>query len=81
MIEGQEKLIEFYEIEKKRYEKEFKKLTKENKLIRNLTTIPGVGEIGAVKLAAIIIDEASLRQQHRQPYKKNQTIALRIIIV
>jgi len=45
-----------YESIRREYEQRFSDLVKSNKLIRSLTTIPGIGEIYAVALAAKIID-------------------------
>jgi len=45
-----------YENQKKRYEGEFEKWRKRHALIRNLESLPGIGTIGAVKLAAAVID-------------------------
>jgi transposase len=56
VLQGLDREILLYEKEKSLYEKEFIKTCKNNKLIRNLKSIPGIGEIGAVKLAAIVVD-------------------------
>ena len=56
VLEGLERSIDSYELERNRYLKEFSRLSKGNPVIRNLKSIPGIGEIGAVKLAAIIVD-------------------------
>lgn len=56
VLQGIERNIKQYGEEKKRYEKEFIKLCKQHKSISILLGIPGIGEIGAVKLAAIIIN-------------------------
>jgi hypothetical protein len=56
VFNGQQKMIDLYEAEKKRYESEFSKLHKSNPLIKNLATIPGIGSTNAVKLTAILVD-------------------------
>lgn len=56
VLQGIERGIEYYNNEKSRYEKEFAKICKENRIVGNLESIPGIGDIGAVKLAAIIIN-------------------------
>lgn len=56
VLEGLNRGIEAYERERERYKMEFSRLCKKNKAIRNLTSISGIGEIGAVTLAAIVVD-------------------------
>lgn len=56
VLKGLEDGIEIYEKEKKRYESEFNALAKKYKVIQNLKSIPGIGVIGAVKIAAIVVD-------------------------
>lgn len=56
VLEGINRWIKIYEQEKAKYEKEFSKLIRSNKVLKNLTSIPGIGEIGAVKTAAIVVD-------------------------
>ncbi len=56
VFNGQQTLIDCYETEKKRYEREFSMLRRSNPLIKNLATVPGIGPINAVKLAAIVVD-------------------------
>jgi hypothetical protein len=48
--------VELYEKEKEEYHKYFNKIKSQNKLIRNLETIHGVGTIFAVKIYSVIID-------------------------
>lgn len=48
--------IAWYRAAKEDYEKKFKTLCRHNKPLRNLKTIPGIGEIGAVKILATVID-------------------------
>lgn len=56
VLEGLDRGIESYELERGRYEGEFHKALARHSLIRNLRTIPGIGLIGAVKLAAQVVD-------------------------
>lgn len=56
VIAGINQAIDAYEIEKERYELEFKKLTRKHTAIRNLVSIPGIGEIGAVKIVAAVVN-------------------------
>lgn len=48
--------IAWYKTAKEGYEKKFKALSRHNKQLRNLKTIPGIAEIGAVKILATVID-------------------------
>jgi hypothetical protein len=57
--------IAWYQRSKEEYEKKFKILCRHNKQLRNLRTIPGIGEIGAVKILATVIDA------HRFPKSGN----------
>ncbi len=54
--EGLQCGIKNYEIEKKRYEAEFRKLRIKMNQIKLLQTIPGIGLIGAIKILAIVVD-------------------------
>ena len=56
VLEGLDKSITSYEEEKKRYETEFKRLSKKYKEIRLLKNIPGIGVINSVKIVARIVD-------------------------
>jgi hypothetical protein len=56
-IAGQlDEKIESYHEKKKRYEEEFERISKKNKLIRSLQSIPGVGPISSVTILSIVID-------------------------
>jgi transposase len=48
--------IAWYRAAKEDYEKKFKSLFHHNKQLRNLRMIPGIGEIGAVKILATVIN-------------------------
>jgi transposase len=56
VLQGIDAGIKRYEEERVRYEKEFHRLCKKHKMISNLQSIGGIGEIGAVKIAAIVVD-------------------------
>ena len=56
VLSGLNRNIDSYELEKARYQKEFGTLCKKNGTLRNLKSVPGIGEIGAVTLAAIVVD-------------------------
>ncbi len=56
VLEGLDRSIQAFEEEKKRYEGEISKLCKKHRPIRNLTSIPGIGEIGAIKIVSRIVD-------------------------
>lgn len=48
--------IESYREKQKRYEKEFERMGKKNKIIRSLKSIPGLGPISSVTILSIVID-------------------------
>jgi transposase len=56
ILEGIDKAIDLYLQEKQRYQEEFHRAWKEYPSVRNLESLPGVGEIGAVKIAARVVD-------------------------
>lgn len=56
VLEGLDQGIETYEKEKARYKNEFKKLSQKYAVIRNLKSLPGIGDIGALTIAAIVVD-------------------------
>jgi len=56
VLQGLNRGISLYEEEKARYEEEFSKMRRKHKMIQNLCTVMGIGEIGAVKIAAIVVD-------------------------
>lgn len=58
VLKGLDEGIASYEKEKARYEQEFHRLHGKHKLISNLKSISGIGEIGAVKIAAIVVNGA-----------------------
>lgn len=56
VLEGLDQGIEIYEGEKARYKNEFKRLSQKYTIIRNLNSLSGIGDIGAVTIAAIVVD-------------------------
>lgn len=56
VLKGLDIGIELYTENKKSYEEKFQSLCKSNKIIRNLTDIPGISKIGAVKITAYVVD-------------------------
>lgn len=56
VVEGIDQMIQVYEDEKKRYEKEFIRLSRKHKSLRDLKSLPGIGEVHALKIAAMVVD-------------------------
>lgn len=56
VLEQIEHQIAVTETTKLRYESELRKIRRKNKMVQNLESIPGIGLVGAVKIAAIVID-------------------------
>lgn len=56
VLESHERMIATCEAEIATYHSEFERMKKKHPVVRNLTTIPGIGTIGAVKIAAFVID-------------------------
>ena len=56
VMEGLDRMLETCKAEKARYEAEFKHLTSRHRLMRYLKSVPGIGDIGAVKIVAIVVD-------------------------
>lgn len=56
VLVGQDEGITAYEAEKKRYEKEFSRLCKKYRMLKNLKSCPGLKDISAVKVAAAVVD-------------------------
>ena len=63
ILEGIDRGIEAYETEKKRYEKEFEKISKKYSMVRHLDSLPGIGKIGAVKVAAVVVDPKRFKER------------------
>lgn len=56
VLDLQREQISLYEAQKEKYEELFKNLCKENKTLKRLCSIPGIAEISAVKILAMIVD-------------------------
>lgn len=56
VLEGIEELLKTHAQQRLKYEKEFRRICRENIMVKNLTSIPGIGMINAVKIAAIVIE-------------------------
>ncbi|HAZ14831.1 MAG: hypothetical protein A2X86_22080 [Bdellovibrionales bacterium GWA2_49_15] len=56
VLRGIDKGIEAYEEERARYQKEFSSLRKQHGNIKMVSNIPGIGEIGAVKVISRVVD-------------------------
>ena len=56
VLKGLNESISRYEEEKSRYKKQFEELSKEYPVLRRLRTIPGIDLIGAIKIAARVVD-------------------------
>lgn len=56
VLGGMQKRLEYLDEEKKRYLAEFKRLVKKHKSIKALTSMPGISDIIAVNVAALIVD-------------------------
>lgn len=63
VLAGIDRSIELYETEKDRYEEEFERLRRQHQMIGNLYSIPGFGNINAVKAAAIIVEPRRFRNK------------------
>ena len=55
IMTGIDEAIDLYERQKERYAEEFHRIWKQYGQVKNLESIPGIGEIGAVKIAAIVV--------------------------
>lgn len=51
-----DKAIQVYQANKEDYHKLFKKIAREQKLVKNQLTIPGIAEVSAVKIVSIVVD-------------------------
>lgn len=56
VLNGIEKRLTLYESEKADYTKIFNKISRSNKLVKNLNSIPGIGLVGAISLASAVVD-------------------------
>lgn len=65
VLQGLDEQIEKYENERIRYKAKFSTLKKEHPEIKRVSEIPGIGEIGAVKIVSRVVDA------HRFPTRNN----------
>ena len=56
VLSGLNRAIDRYEEEKQRYQKEFGRLCKQHIILKNLKGLPGIDEIGAVKIASRVVN-------------------------
>jgi transposase len=69
VLAGLDSGIDFYEKQRTRYKSELERFAKEHDLIRNLQSIPGLGVVGSVTIAAIVVDAARFKKkQHFWSY-------------
>ncbi len=65
VLKGIDQQIEAYETEKNRYEMEIKKLSRKHSVIRHLDQLQGIGSIGAIKIAARVVDGKRFKDKGR----------------
>jgi len=56
ILEGIDRQIEYYELERERYKKEFNSLKKKHSEIKRVSEIPGIGDVGAVKIVSRVVE-------------------------
>jgi len=56
VLGGLDRSIAFHTAEKERYEAEMEKFSKKHKMIRDLDSLVGIGRVGAVKIAARVVE-------------------------
>jgi len=56
VLEGIDRTLDIFDAEKERYGAEFKRLSSKHLVVRRLKSLPGIGDIGAVKIAALVVD-------------------------
>lgn len=61
VLDNLDALLKASEIQKLAYEREFRKINRQNKMVKDLTAIPGIGFINAVKIVATVIDPKRFR--------------------
>ena len=62
---NQNKAIELYSEQKEDYEKVFKELKRKNQTIKNLCSIHGIAEIGAVKIYSRVIEPGRFENKYK----------------
>lgn len=69
VLEGLDAGIEFYEQQRLRYRNELKKIAAKNQMVQNLLSIPGLGPVGSLTIAATVIDPNRFdKKQHFWSY-------------
>lgn len=63
VLSGLESGIEFYEEQRERYKSEIKRIAQNNEITRNLQSIPGLAEIGALTIAAVVVDPSRFKKK------------------
>lgn len=63
VLGGLDRGIEFYETEKKRYEEQIDRHRRRHRMIRNLDQIFGIGHVGAIKIAARVVDPGRFKNK------------------
>lgn len=63
VLEGLEELIKAHEVRRLKYEKELRRIVRESQMAKNLTSIPGIGFINAVKIVAAVIDPSRFKHK------------------
>jgi transposase len=56
IVEQLDEKIESYQEKKKKYEEEFVRISRKNKTVKNIESIPGLGPISSVTILSIVID-------------------------
>lgn len=64
VLNNLDKRVELFEIQKNLYEKQFSQIIDSQPMLNHLTSIPGIGKIGAVKIAAIVVDAKRFSSKH-----------------
>lgn len=63
VLEGLDELIRAHESRRLKYEKELRRVARESSMAKALTSLPGIGFINAVKIAAAVIDPRRFRHK------------------
>lgn len=69
VLDGLDAGIIFYEQQRTRYQNELKSIAAKNKMVQNLLSIPGLGPIGSLTIAATVVDPDRFdKKQHFWSY-------------
>jgi transposase len=63
VLEGLDELIAAHDARRLKYEKELRRICRENVMAKNLTSLPGIGFINAVKIVAAVIDPSRFKHK------------------